>query len=95
MNAQPITDGSTVDAGDSLRDSRGRIVDDDYVNRALSHARGPGRPSLTGQAEASPQIVIRLTPELRRAAEAAAEARGVTLSALTRDALAAYLHLAS
>lgn len=94
MNPTPFGDGATVDARDGLLDSRGRPIDNDYVKRAVAHARGPGRPSLTGLPEVSPQIVVRLTPQLRKAAEDAAEIRGMSVSALTREALAAYLHIA-
>ncbi len=49
--------------------------------------RSSGRPSLSGQATASPQIAFRVAPAVRdRAAELAA-AEGKTISELAREAL--------
>jgi hypothetical protein len=49
--------------------------------------RSSGRPSLTGEAAASPQIAFRVAPSVRdRAAEVAAR-EGKTISQLAREAL--------
>ncbi len=49
--------------------------------------RTVGRPSLSGKAEASPQIAFRVAPSVRdRAAQIAAE-EGKTISQLAREAL--------
>ncbi|MEI6624091.1 MAG: hypothetical protein WCP28_19535 [Actinomycetes bacterium] len=50
-----------------------------------------GRPSLTGQAMPSPQVMFRVTPELKERAEAAAKASGMTVSELAREAFEKYL----
>ena len=50
-----------------------------------------GRPSLTGERVESPTVGFRLTPELRQRAREVAEREGLTLSALARRALEAYL----
>ena len=51
--------------------------------------RRVGRPSLTGEAAASPRITFRITPSVRdRAAEVAAR-EGKTVSQLAREALEA------
>ena len=53
--------------------------------------RRAGRPSLTGEATASPRITFRITPSVRdRAAEIAAR-EGKTVSQLAREALEARL----
>lgn len=70
-----------------LRDSRGTVIDQNYVDASLEDARRAGRPSLTGDSVSSPQIVVRVTPELKKAAADLAVKRGVTLSELTRQAL--------
>lgn len=70
-----------------IRDSRGRHVDDAYVQGSLGDARRAGRPSLTGSPTSSPQIVVRVTPSLKRDAARLAESRGLSLSELTRQAL--------
>ena len=50
-----------------------------------------GRPSLTGKREPSPHVGFRVSPELRQRADALAHARGVSLSALARQALEEYV----
>lgn len=51
----------------------------------------PGRKSLTGAGTHSPTIRVRVPEQLRHAAARRADAEGVTLSTLTRQALKAYL----
>jgi predicted HicB family RNase H-like nuclease len=51
----------------------------------------PGRKSLSGDGTHSPTIRVRVPSDLHAAAEARAEAEGVTLSTLAREALTAYL----
>lgn len=77
-----------------VRDSRGRRITQDYVDRAVAdvHAKtGRGRPSLTGQATQSPQVTFRLAPELRAKAEARAKREGKRISEVAREALERYL----
>lgn len=50
-----------------------------------------GRPSLPGRAASSPHMGFRMTTEVRDEAEAIARARGVTVSALAREALEQYV----
>lgn len=49
--------------------------------------RAGGRPSLTGQRVASPQIAFRVTPEIRDRAASIAAREHKTLSQLAREAL--------
>ncbi len=92
--------GAYVDEGyvdletEVVLDEEGRRIDQAYVDRLVKAAdavRPAGRPSLSGKAGASPQIAVRLPVETyQRAAEVARE-RGVTLAALTREAVEAFL----
>lgn len=50
-----------------------------------------GRPSLNGKAAPSPHVGFRVSPELRDAAESLAREKGLTLSALARQALQEYV----
>ena len=50
-----------------------------------------GRPSLNGKPAPSPHVGFRVTPELRDAAESLAREKGLTLSALARQALEEYV----
>ena len=57
------------------------------MDRAIGPRRRVGRPSLTGEAAASPRITFRIAPSTRdRAAEIAAQ-EGKTVSQLAREAL--------
>lgn len=49
--------------------------------------RKAGRPSLTGEAAASPRVSFRLTPDVRDRAAAIAKREGKTISQLAREAL--------
>lgn len=82
----------------------GTVLDDETVDRIVAEVdeavlagRGTvsfprrGRPSLTGRAASSPHVGFRVSPELRDEAEAIARARGVTVSALAREALEEYV----
>ena len=50
-----------------------------------------GRPSLTGKRATSPHVGFRVAPELRERADALARQRGLSLSALAREALEQYV----
>lgn len=84
--------GSEIDlASEVIRDSKGRRVDQAYIDRALGEveadvARRAGRPSLTGGSAHSPHVSFRVTPELKARAELAAKMRGTTVSQLAREA---------
>jgi hypothetical protein len=77
-------------------DSRGRRVDQAYVDEALAEVeedvrRRAGRPSLSGTSERSPHVTFRVTPEMKARAEAAAREQGISVSALARLAFESYL----
>ena len=91
MTAKPRRKpSSTVGRNEVLRDSRGRVVDDDYVDRAVEDAieyvRGRGRPSLSQSGE-SPLLRVRVSRDLDAAVRAAAVASGETVSDWVRSAL--------
>ncbi|HEX9711513.1 MAG TPA: CopG family transcriptional regulator [Actinomycetota bacterium] len=89
-----LAPGPEVDLGRKVvRDSRGRRITQNYVDRAVAdvHAKSRGRPSLTGQAARSPQVTFRLPPDLRAKAEARAKREGKRVSEVAREALERYL----
>jgi predicted HicB family RNase H-like nuclease len=73
-----------------LTDSRGRVVDDAYVEAAvmdaLSKARGRGRPSLSAAGE-SPLLRVRISQELDAAVSRAAERAGESRADWVRHVL--------
>ena len=77
-------------AAEELRDSKGRPVDDSYVETAvddvIKKARGRGRPSLSESGE-SPLLRVRISPELKDAVSKTAEAAGESRAAWVRHAL--------
>lgn len=80
---------------DNLRDSHGRVIDEEYVRRAVEDIHHVlGRPSLSGTRSPSPQVVVRMTPQLRDAAKELAQREGITLSELTRQALEEHIRRA-
>lgn len=79
-----------------ILDSKGQRVDQAYVDRALADVdaywkKQGGRPSLTGESKHSPHVSFRVTPELKALAMREAEARGVTVSQLAREAFEKFL----
>lgn len=82
--------GADVPEGEELRDSKGRLVDDSYVETAVDEAiktvRGRGRPSLSESGE-SPLLRVRISPELNDAVSKAAEAAGESRAAWVRHVL--------
>lgn len=79
---------------EDVRDSQGRRIGAAYVERAVADARtrlGRGRPSLTGEAQHSPQVTFRLSPELRAKAEERAAREGKRVSQIAREALERYV----
>lgn len=81
---------ATVGRHEVLRDSQGRVVDDEYVDRAvegaLAYARGRGRPSLSESGE-SPLLRVRVSRDLDAAVRAAAERSGESISDWVRHTL--------
>jgi predicted HicB family RNase H-like nuclease len=82
--------GPDVPADELLRDSAGRVIDDQYVDAAvddaISKVRGRGRPSLSRTGE-SPLLRVRLSTELDEAVRQAAEHAGTSRSEWVRRAL--------
>lgn len=82
--------GSDVPDSEVLRDSKGRVVDDGYVEAAvqdaLRQARGRGRPSLSESGE-SPLLRVRLSSDLDAAVRRAAEKAGTSRSDWVRHVL--------
>jgi hypothetical protein len=89
------------DADDLLHDSRGNLIDSDYIDKVSLEAEvgydldnlAPtriGRPSLSDAGD-SPQVRFRLSAATRAEAAALAAREGKTLSQLARDAVEAYL----
>lgn len=81
---------ATVRAGQALRDSRGQLIDEAYVDgavtEALVYARGRGRPSLSAAGE-SPVLRVRVSQDLDAAIRTAARDSGQTVAEWARWAL--------
>lgn len=81
---------ATVGRNEVLTDSQGRVVDDEYVDRAvegaIAYVRGRGRPSLSESGE-SPLLRVRVSRDLDTAVRAAAERSGESISEWVREAL--------
>jgi hypothetical protein len=91
MTAKPRRKpSSTVGRNEVLRDSRGRVIDDDYVRGAVEDAiacvRGRGRPSLSQSGE-SPLLRVRVSRDLDTAIRRAASDCGETVATWVRHAL--------
>jgi predicted HicB family RNase H-like nuclease len=87
--ASPIGPDVDLDAEDIRLADGTRLTDQGASEIVEEVRRRGGRPSLTGEAAASPRIVFRITPSVRdRAAEIAAR-EGKTISQLAREALEA------
>jgi hypothetical protein len=82
--------GPDIPDTELLHDSKGRAVDDAYVESAVEEAvtvaRGRGRPSLS-RSGASPLLRVRLSRELDEAVTRAAERAGISRSEWVRHAL--------
>lgn len=88
-NETPI--GRDVDLQrEDIRLPDGTRVTDDLVDDIVEEVkRKGGRPSLTGDASASPRVSFRVTPGVRERAAITAEREGKTISQLAREALEA------
>ena len=84
------TVGADLPDGEELRDSKGRLVDDRYIQTAVDEAittvRRRGRPSLSESGE-SPLLRVRISPELDDAVSRAAEAAGESRAEWVRHVL--------
>lgn len=82
--------GTDVADSEILRDRKGRIIDESYVETAtqdaLRKARARGRPSLSLRGE-SPLLRVRLPHDLDDAVRRAAERTGKSRAEWVRDAL--------
>lgn len=83
--------GTDVTDDEVLHDSQGRVIDDDYVARAIDDAHrrrdARGRPSLSDTGE-SPMLRVRLPRELAEAVDRAAASARQSRSEWVRHALA-------
>lgn len=89
--------GRYVDAGDVDLDQEvvrrkdgSRITEAEAAEQGEQIARR-GRPSLTGKAETSPQIGVRLSPELNKRLRDRAQREGKKPSEVVREALEHYV----
>lgn len=82
--------GPDVADDEVVRDSKGRVIDDDYVERAVDDAHRRmdqrGRPSLSTSGE-SPMLRVRLPRELAEAVDRAARNAQQSRSEWVRHAL--------
>lgn len=82
--------GPDVPDDEELRDGRGRVIDEEYVDAAVEEAieqvRGRGRPSLSAAGE-SPLLRVRLPRELDEAVSEAARRAGESRSEWVRHVL--------
>lgn len=90
--------GPNIPADKPLRDTHGTLIDQDYIDQAVddAHQAVTGRPSLAGhRCGPSPQVAFRLPAAERERAQRLAEAEGVSLSELARQALEERIQRAS
>jgi predicted HicB family RNase H-like nuclease len=80
--------GPDVPPDELVRDSKGNVIDEDYIAQAVQdvHDAVAGRPSLSSQGT-SPRVSFRVPTDVREAAERLANREGVSLSELARRAL--------
>jgi hypothetical protein len=82
---------ATVGRNEVVRDSRGRVIDDAYVEGAVESAveyvRGRGRPSLSASGE-SPLLRVRVSRDLDVAVRSAAQEAGESVADWVRRTLA-------
>lgn len=77
-----------------VRDKQGRRIDRAYAERliaAADAARPKGRPGLDDKPGPSPQIAVRLPADTYARVVKTARKRGISLAALTREAVEQYL----
>jgi hypothetical protein len=91
MTAKPLRKpSSTVGRNEVIRDSRGRRVDDAYVEGAVEDAvdyvRGRGRPSLSEAGE-SPLLRVRVSRDLESQIRNAAHSSGLPVATWVRRSL--------
>ncbi len=90
--------GPDVRPTDTVRDSKGNLIDEDYIERAVEDVHrqlGRGRPSLTQPGRVSPELKARVPAELKHRVEQQARRQGKSLSTFIREALEQHLKDAS
>lgn len=95
---QQVQLGPDVKPDEKVYDSKGNLIDENYIERAVEdvHGRlGRGRPSLTGPGQVSPEIKARVPAELKQRLQQAAKDHGTPLSVFIREALEQHLDEAS
>ena len=85
----PIGPDVDLDAEDVRLADESRLTEEKAAEIVDEVRRRVGRPSLTGEAAASPRITFRITPAVRDRAAAIAAHEGKTVSQLAREALEA------
>ena len=85
-----LADGTVLDEATAKSVVAG-VVSAREAGRGITVFPRRRRPSLTVGLGASPVVGFRLTAEVRRRAEEMARRRGITVSALAREALEDYL----
>src|SRR5918911_48082 len=85
----PIGPDVDLDAEDVRLADGSRLTEDRAAEIVDEVRRRGGRPSLTGEAAASPRIAFRVTPGVRDRAAQVAAREGKTVSQLAREALEA------
>ena len=83
----PIGPDVDLDAEDVRLADGSRLTEDRAAEIVDEVRRRVGRPSLTGEAAASPRIAFRVTPGVRDRAAQVAAREGKTVSQLAREAL--------
>jgi predicted HicB family RNase H-like nuclease len=83
----PIGPDVDLDAEDVRLADGSRLTEDRAAEIVEEVRRRAGRPSLTGEAAASPRITFRTTPSTRDRAAVIAAQEGKTVSQLAREAL--------
>jgi len=92
----PVVDGGDIPDDEVVRDTRGRVIDDDYVERAVVDVRRRrGRPSLSGRPGVSRSVQIRFDEVTHDSVREAARAAGISASEWVRQAVRERLDHAS
>lgn len=87
--ATPIGPDVELDTDDVRLAAGTRLTEQKAAEIADEVRRRGGRPSLTGEAAASPRIAFRVPPDIRERAAKIAAREGKTISQLAREALEA------
>jgi predicted HicB family RNase H-like nuclease len=86
--------GPDVGPEEVVRDSKGNVIDDAYIERAVEDVHrqvGRGRPSLTEPGAVSPEVKARVPAELKERVNRESRRQGKSVSEFIRDALERYL----